>query len=376
MKITQIRTFPFTLPVRREFYIVSSAGAHPVSRYVLVAIETDAALTGWGEATVVPLWSGESQGGAVALIQDYFAPMLIGRDPLEYEALLNAMDVVVDNPFTKAAVEMALLDLVGQAQNRPVYELLGGVKNALNIPVKFSIGLRAPADAARIAADKVKAGFTAIKLKVGPDPEEDLRRVAAVREAIGPQVYLNIDVNGGWTVEQAIREIPRYKNFNLKYVEQPTPRWDIEGLAAVRKASPLPIMADESVFAVWQAEQVIAKHAADLISIYPGKNGGILKAQKICRLAAEAGIGCHIGSNLEWDIGTAAMTHLAAASANVLVEKFPVDILGPLYYDVHPRRSPSRFHQGHVAVPTAPGLGVEMTVAEAEALAKSANPGH
>lgn len=368
MKITQIRTFPVTLEVRPDFYIVSSGGAHAVSRYVFVAIDTDAGLTGWGEATVVPLWSGETQGGAEALIRDYFAPVLAGRDPMEYPVLIGEMDKIIDNPFTKAAMEMALLDIVGQARQIPIYDLLGGAKNSLQIPIKFSIGLREPEDTAAIALGKVKQGFTAIKLKVGPDPEKDLRRVRVVREAIGPDIRLNVDVNGGWSVEQAIREIPRYEEFNLEYVEQPTPRWDIEGMAKVRENSPLPIMADESVFSIWQAEQMIAKRAADLLSIYPGKNGGILKAQKICQLAGEAGIACHLGSNLEWDIGTSAMCHLAAACGNVQVGKFPVDILGPLYYDVHPKEKPIFFKNGCVHVPSGPGLGLAIDVKQIEEL--------
>jgi muconate cycloisomerase len=129
-------------------------------------------------------------------------------------------------------------------------------------------------------------------------------------------------------------------------------------------------MADEGVFAFWQAEDVVRKKAADLISIYPGKNGGILKAQKICRLAEDAGIGCHLGSNLEWDIGTAAMCHLAVSCRNVPVKHFPVDILGPLYYSIRPRRNPLCFQNGLVMVPQQPGLGVDICVEEIEVLVR------
>jgi muconate cycloisomerase len=373
VKIRRVRTFPITLTVRPEFYIVSSAGAHAVSRYVMVAVEADDGLTGWGEATVVPLWSGESQGGALALVRDYFAPLLVGREVGELagvEAVARDMDAAaVDNPFTKAAVEMALLDLLGKRQDKPIYELLGGAANPLEIPIKFSIGLREPDDAANIAAGKVKQGFTAIKLKVGPDPEKDLARVRAVREAVGPAVRMNVDVNGGWTVEQSVREIARYAPFGLEYVEQPTPRWDLDALAQVRRAVDVPIMADEAVFSVQHAEMALAKGAADLISIYPGKNGGILKSKRISEMAADAGVGCHIGSNLEWDLGTAAMCQLAAACANVPVERFPVDILGPLYYAAKPRSKPAQFHGGRVRVPAGSGLGMEICADELESLA-------
>jgi L-alanine-DL-glutamate epimerase-like enolase superfamily enzyme len=376
MKISRVRTYPMTLAVRSEFYIVSSAASHKISRYVLVALDTDAGVTGWGEASVVPEWSGETQGGALALIEDYFLPLLLGRDPTQVESIADAMDAIPDNYFTKAAVEMALLDLTGKSRNQPVYELLGGAENPLEIPIKFSIGLREPDDAASIAAAKIKEGVTAIKVKVGPNSDQDLRRVAAVREAVGPAVRLNIDVNGGWSVRQATREIPRYAELKLEYVEQPTPRWDIEGLAKVRAASDVPIMADEAVFAHWQAEEVIARHAADLISIYPGKNGGILKAQRICQLAQAAGVGCHLGSNLEWDVGTAAMCHLAAACPNVQVTRYPVDILGPLYYSVHPKTDPIRYKNGCVLAPSGPGLGLTITEDDLQELAHFHPPGN
>ena len=130
MKITRIRTFPITLTVRPEFYIVSSAGTHAISRYVVVALETNEGVTGWGEATVVPLWSGESQGGAIALIEDYVVLLLKDRDFLTID--LEGIDfIVIDNDFTKAVVEMALLDLIGKQQQKPIYEILGGVKNLL-----------------------------------------------------------------------------------------------------------------------------------------------------------------------------------------------------------------------------------------------------
>lgn len=369
MKIRAIHTYPITLPVRPEFVIVSSAGRHAVSRYVLVELCTDEGLSGWGEATVMPIWSGETQGGALTAIHEILAPLLVGREPDDFEDIGERMDAaLIDNFFTKAAVEMALLDLAGKRRGKPVHEMLGGPANPLRIPIKFSIGLREPEDAVAIAREKVAEGFTALKMKVGPDPVKDLLRVRLVREAVGPGVRLNIDVNGGWSVDESIREIPRYLPYDLDYVEQPTPRWDLDGLATVRANSPLPIMADEAVFAVWQAEEVVRKKAADLISIYPGKHGGISRALRISKLAAEGGIACHVGSNLEWDIATAAMCQLAVAAANVDVARHPVDILGPLYYSDRPARQAVSFSGGFVQTPPGPGLGIHLDRAEIEEL--------
>lgn len=369
MRITDVRIHRIHLQIKPEFVIVSSAGKHAESRYVIVQIVTDSGLQGWGEATVVPNWSGETQGGSFAALNDYMKPVLIGRDPEDVTGVMRDIDAtMLDNWFSKAAVEMALLDIAAQAKKQPVYEYLGGAKNPPRIPIKFSIGLREPENARQIAIEKVAQGFTALKFKVGPDPEKDLLRVKLVREAVGPNIRLNIDTNGGWTVDEAIREIPRYLPFNLEYVEQPVPRWDIDGLAKVRANSPLPIMADEAVFDLWQADEVLAKKAADCISIYPGKNGGILKSMEIAKRAERAGVACHIGSNLEWHLGTAAMCQLAAACANVQVARFPVDILGPLYYARAPKRGAIEFDHGHVHVPKGAGLGMQLTEDEIKEL--------
>jgi muconate cycloisomerase len=169
-------------------------------------------------------------------------------------------------------------------------------------------------------------------------------------------------------VKESIRRIPRFCEFDLEYVEQPTARWDIDGLAEVRAAVDVPIMADESVFTVEQAMLVIRKHAADLISVYPGKNGGMLNSRLICKMAETAGIACHIGSNLEWDIATSAMCHLAVSTTNIKVNEFPVDILGPLYYTTRLAGCPVLFKDGYVHLPEGPGLGLDFDVSVIEDL--------
>ena len=371
MKIAGVRVYQVNLGVRPEFVITTSIGTHAISKYVFLAIEGSDGAVGWGEATVMPRWSGETQGGAACVLQQLFEPLLRDRDPFDLDQIMQDINSsIVDNMFSKAAVEMALLDLLGKSQGLPVYKILGGSANPKRIPIKFSIGVRDPEDAARIARDKVDEGFTAIKVKVGPDQASDLLRVQQVREAIGPGIKLNIDVNGGWSVKDAIRFIPQYLPFNLEYVEQPTPRGDIDGLANVSKAIDVPIMADESVFTPEQATQVIRNRAADLISVYPGKNGGVLNSRLICKMAESAGIGCHIGSNLESDIATSAMCHLAACTANIQVNRYPVDILGPLYYSTSLAKSPVRIDRGHAEVPEGPGFGLDIDERHIEKLSK------
>ncbi len=371
MRIKEVRLYPVSFAVKPEFVIQTTLGVHSSSHYVMLAIECSDGTVGWGEATVVPIWSGETQGGSLSVLKEIFTPLLVGRDPFDVESIMSDLDgAIVGNGFTKAAVEMALLDACGKHLNVPVYKFLGGESNLLRFPIKFSIGTREPEDAAKIAYDKVAEGFGAIKVKVGTNLEKDLLRARLVREAIGSDVLMNLDVNGGWSSKEAIRNIPLFYKYDIEYVEQPTPRDDIDALAEVTARVDIPIMADESVFTVEQASNLIRKKAADVLSIYPGKNGGILKSRVICQMAAAAGISCHIGSNLEWDIATSAMCQLAVCSSNIKIAEFPPDILGPLYYEKR-LSSPVDFSGGFVSVPDGPGLGLNIDESEIEALSRA-----
>jgi muconate cycloisomerase len=361
MKITRITPIPVQLAVRPEVVITSSLGTHAISRYLLVRIETDAGVCGIGEATVAPVWSGETAVGARYLIEQHVGPALIDRDPIDIEGALQAMDrAAFGNPFTKAAVEMALFDLWGRAEGRPVYDLLGGACRPLSLPIRFSLAARSPEATAALAAQRVSEGFRTIKVKVGTDPTADIARVRGVRKAIGPEVGLTIDANGGWSADDAIRAIREMAPLDLRLVEQPTPRDDLDAMTKVRRAIDVPVMADESVFTVSDAREVLRREAADVLSIYPGKNGGLLRCRQIAELAAEAGVACAIGSNLELEIATAAMCHLAVSTPNVAADRFPGDLLGPLYYADSVAQPPIRYSGGTVHCPEGPGLGVSL----------------
>src|SRR5579872_4942745 len=131
MKITAVKTYPLSIPLNPDLAIVSSTDSRRASHYVVVVIETDAGVRGVGEATVAPRWSGETQGGAQAAMEKLLAPLLIGRDPMPVSLLLEDMDrAIIGNPFSKAAIEMAVLDIAGKALNVPVHTLLGGARRA------------------------------------------------------------------------------------------------------------------------------------------------------------------------------------------------------------------------------------------------------
>jgi muconate cycloisomerase len=333
-------------------------GDHHTSDYVVVKVHTDQGLVGLGEATVSALWSGETSKSCVAAIDDLIAPALVGADATRINAIRKQMDFLIKlNPFTKAAVEMALWDIAGKALGVPVYQLLGGQVRDV-IPTKMMIGAFELPRVRSLAEQFLSWGVRCLKVKVGLDLAGDLARVEAVRSVAGPDIPITVDANCGWNVTTARAALDRLQELNLLVAEQPIAPGDNEAMSSLRHAGGIPIMADESVFTLADAWNVLRAHAADVVSIYPGKNGGIAGSIEIAQVAAAAGVPCHVGSNLELGIGSAAMLHLACAVKNIDSETFPADILGPHYHESDLLAQPLDLSFDGARVPSGPGLGV------------------
>lgn len=361
MKIAKIETYAVRIALRPERRMISALGQHVVSDYVLVRVISDTGLEGVGEATVMPRWSGETVHSAKALLDTIFVPALIGRDVADIDGTSKLLDQLCSyNWFTKSAVEMACWDLLGKEAGQPIYELLGGLVRDRTFACRFSLGAYPVEKAAATALDRVQNGFRTIKVKVGGAVADDVARVTAVREAIGSDIHVVVDANGGWSAETAIKAMAELVPLGVELDEQPTPRGDLIGLAKVRKETAVPVMADEACFDLWHAKELIDRQACDVISVYPGKNGGIARTKEIVDYAAEHGVACSIGSNLEWDIATAAMGHLILACPNLQVEKYPGDVLGPVYHEARVAKEPLVIEGPNVTISDRPGLGVEV----------------
>jgi L-alanine-DL-glutamate epimerase-like enolase superfamily enzyme len=371
MPITVVAAEPIDGHIRRELAIVSSLGEHVVGQYVLVRVGDEDGRLGLGEASVTSVWSGETQAGAIALIRDVLAPLVAGADPFDLEWINRRLQrAAFGNSFAKAALEAALLDLQAQILGVPLYKLLGGRERSPSsdkgIRLKFVVGAVEPRLAAERARRMVERGWNAIKVKVGRDPGADVERLKAVREAIGPKVFLSVDANGGYTVEQAAWTANRFERLDVALFEQPTQRGDPAAMAQVRRRCGLPIMADESVFTPQDALALIRAEAADVLNLYPGKHGGLRATQTIAEMAEAAGIPCTIGSNLEREVATAAMAHVTVATANLCCERFPGDLIGPLYFEKPLSQAPLRYEADRLFVPESPGLGVVVGTAKTE----------
>lgn len=360
MKITAIETIPVNVPIVPARITVGGRGTHATSPFLILQVRTDEGVTGLGEVSCTPGWSGEDQVTAAHFIETALAPLLIGKDPLAItRRSWELRRALAHNPFTRAGIEIALWDILGKVAGQPLHALLGGAVRD-DVRTKYSVSGLEPVKAAKLAAWAVEQGFSAMKVKVGIEPEADIRRVREVRAAVGEDILLGVDANGGWDVATATSLLPRLAEQRIAFVEQPVPEGDHRWLARVRAQSSMPIIADESVSTAQDALALIAAEAADVFSIYVGMGGGIGEAVSVATIAGAAGLACTIGSNLELGIAQAAMIHLALAHPAIRPERVPCDIISRFFYEGDIVRPPLPVEGGVARAPDGPGLGVEL----------------
>src|SRR4051812_6841747 len=204
MRIRSIETIPVKVPIVPEFVIRGSLGIHSESPFVMLRVHTEEGITGLGEVSCTPVWSGEDAVTACHIIHDFLEPAIVGEDPRDIERLTIKMRrAVAGHPFTKSGIEIALWDILGKAAGLPVYRLLGGAVRE-TVPIKMSVSGAAPERAAELAQWAVSRGFRALKVKVGIEPQADIARAKAVRTVLGPDFRMGIDANGGWAPRVAI----------------------------------------------------------------------------------------------------------------------------------------------------------------------------
>ncbi len=358
MKIAACRVVLADIPPKRPHKM--SFTTLGTVNFVLVRLETSDGLAGWGEAACLggPTWSEESAESVGATVERYIAPWLIGRDPTQIEALrLEMARRVQGNPFARAAVEMALWDLAGRALGVPVHRLVGGrVRDRVDL--SWSLAVADPREEIEEAREKIALGHRIFKIKAAAGPiAADIERVRRLREALGPTVSLRVDANQGWDRPTALKAIRGMEPYDLDFVEQPVPRWDLEGLAMIAERSSVPIMADESCFTVHDALAIARLGSISILSLKLTKSAGLLGSLAIARVAEAAGMGCYVGCMIETSLGTAAYLQLALAAAPVT---WGCELFGPLLLAGDITRRPVEYADGCILPPDGPGLGVEV----------------
>jgi L-alanine-DL-glutamate epimerase-like enolase superfamily enzyme len=339
---------PFTEGLRTTY------GERTACTILIVSVSTVDGLVGYGESV------GLFHETAATFIDMELKSLLIGQDCRRIDYLLHRVEHLIDwnswAAYPIAALDMALHDLKGKCLQLPVYELLGGKYRDV---VAFTglIHIHSADEDAATAKTLVDQGFTHLKVKVGLDTATDLRRLERIREVCGPQVRIRIDPNMAWTPRTAVHAIEQMAIFDLEYVEQPVPGWDIAGMAEVARSVSVPLCADESCQSPRDALELVEKRACEAFLVYLSEAGGITRARQILAIAQAAGIQCALGTWGEGAVGFAAGLHLAAASRDVsLLSDTAYGVLADDYI-VAP--FPIRENGGRVHVPEGHGLGVE-----------------
>ena len=287
-------------------------------RRILIRIDTDAGISGYGEAAPWCVFSGTTEAG-VAAIRHYLWPCLVGRSIAQIPMIMQSLDrEIVGNGEAKAAVEIALHDIIGKASGLPIYQLLGG-KARERIAFSFSLANPDLEADLELCRQLYKDGGRIFKIKVGyvDDHDEDVRRVARIREQLPSDIDIRLDYNQGLDTFGAISKLRQMEQFDPTFMEQPfkADHWD--AMAELTARLDTPVMADESVFDLASAYKAAKFRIADAFSIKLMKAGGLRNARDIAAIAQQAGISCYGGTLFEGPIALNAGAHLIAATENI-----------------------------------------------------------
>ena len=359
MKIKRVEPIAVTIPMKKPVFM---AGVEiRTADNVLVRIEADNGTIGWGEAASAPTMTGETVESMMAAVA-YLAPAVEGRPAEDIAGTIAAMrGRMYANTSAKAAIEMALHDLVGRATGEPAYALLGGRARS-RMPILGVIGTGELASDLREAESKKAQGYVAFKIKVGIDkPLVDAERTRRVCALIGSGALMSADANQGWSTEEAVQYVRALAGTRLDFFEQPVPAEDLAGMATVAKvaaeAGAVAIGADESIHSLEDLRRSHAQGAARGASLKTIKLGGMRAVMEAGRLCEELGLKVNVAAKTgESSIACAAAVHIAAALPQI---DWGLTLSNEgLADDV--TAQPIRIVRGHAEVSDAPGLGVDV----------------
>jgi O-succinylbenzoate synthase len=338
------------MPLRSPFR--TSFGSETERDVLLLRIGTDQA-EGWGECVAMdsPLYSSEYVDGAADVIRRFLLPRLATSSELTAASVAPALSSFKGHRMAKGAVEMALLDAELRSSGTSFATSLGAIKD--RVPAGVSVGIMdSIAELVAAVEAYLEQGYLRIKLKI--EPGWDVEPVAAVRERFGDDLLLQVDANTAYSLEEA-DHLAQLDAFNLLLIEQPLPEDDVPGHAALAQKVTTPICLDESITSARAAVAAIEIGACSIVNIKAGRVGGYLEAVRVHDVCLERGIPVWCGGMLETGLGRAANVALAALPGFTL----PGDTSASDRYYERDVTKPFVLEDGHVAVPTGPGLGVE-----------------
>ncbi len=352
MLITHTDIYRYTIPMV-PFTIAT--GTMKTAQNLFIRIHTSEGITGVGECSAFPMIAGETQATCFAMAKD-FAALWKNKDASAISQRLAELDLFTAGNYTaKSAFDLALYDIAAQAAGKPLYQFLGGEKR--DIESDLTIGIDTPDSMAATAVSFKEKGVTMIKIKLGKRPADDIERVTKIREAIGSELILRIDANQGWSYEDAVQALTGMAGLGVQFCEQPMRKWDDDRLPELCKISPIPLMADESVFTHYDAERIIRHRACAYINIKFAKSGGIQEAILINEVAEKNNIACMMGGMLESRVALTAKVHFAMAKKNIQFYDLDTCLLGHLE---DPVTGGVTYSGMHLNLSDTPGIGADV----------------
>jgi L-alanine-DL-glutamate epimerase-like enolase superfamily enzyme len=352
MKIKNIEIYRLTIPM--EPFVIATETCYAAENIFLKVI-TDEGITGVGECSPFPMLVGETQDTCF-MVGKNLAKISIGKDPRQIQERMNEFDqFIAYNTTIKSAFDMAFHDIAAQEKGLPLYQYLGGKKKTIqtDLTIGISSAEAMAAKAVQFAADGVKT----IKVKLGKDGEEDIRRIRLIREAIGFEIGLRTDANQGWDYKTAVDVLKAIEPYNIEFCEQPMHNRYDNLLPALKKQVGIPIMADESVFDHYDAERLIQNESCSYINIKLAKSGGICEAIKIADTAAQYGIKCMLGGMVESRLALTGKVHFAMAHDNIHFYDLDTCLLGHL---TDPVTGGARYNNYFLELDDTPGIGADI----------------
>ena len=353
MKITSIKTTLLKAPLKTPF--VTALRRVEALEDVVVVIECNDGSVGYGEGAPTPQITGETISSMIAAIE-FITPHLIGKEIEDLDDLIAVIhQTMVKNTTAKSALEIALYDLKAQSMKQPLYKMLGGTKTRFKTDITISMGSIEKMIEESLHA--VSLGYETLKIKIGSNPKEDAARIKAIHNALDKHITLRLDANQGWSAKESVTLLHDLESQEIiaEFIEQPVPADDIEGLKYIKERVQTPLLADESVFSLKDAQTLLNEKAVDYINIKLAKTGGISQALKLADLCNEYGVKCMLGCMLEGPISVAAGVHVASAKSDVITM---LDLDAVALLASHPAKTDILFNESEIMLSNSSGLGI------------------
>lgn len=355
MKIVAVEAIAYSIPYRTPLHFAS--GAVHEADHVLVKVTTEGGVVGWADAPPRPYTYGETQRSIVAVVEDVFAPELVGLSVFDREKAQRIMARTIHNECAKGAVDIAMWDCIGKILGQPVSRLLGGFTDHMR--VSHMLGFKPAEELLELALGfREQYGITTFKLKTGRHPIGlDVEAARVLREGLGEDVEIYMDANRGWSANEAAEVLRRTDDLGLTFLEEPADAREVLGRRRLVTQSRIPITADESAPNMGEAAREILSGGANMLAVKTARTG-FTESAKVVAFAEAAGVDVYVGNQIDTQVGTVASVVFGAALAHTARRAGELSNFLDMTDDL--LAEPLTIKDGAIRVPEVAGVGTQI----------------